>query len=182
MSTSPDASSAPRRVQIGKIVGAHGVKGTLRIHPLTDFPERFLDMGRLYVEKPGKPPRELEVQRASSHDGKGQILVKAAGVDGRDEAEALSGWAVTVLPEERVDLPDGEYWIDSLIGLKAVVAASGDCLGTVEDVMTTGGNDVYAVRTAEGDIRLIPAIGDVVREIDISSGVIRVDLIEGLWD
>jgi 16S rRNA processing protein RimM len=182
MSISPDAKTSPRRVQIGKIVGAHGVTGTLRIHPLTDFPERFLDMERLYVEKPGKPPRELEVERASSHDGKGQILVKAAGIDGRDEAEALSGWAVTVSPEERVDLPEGEYWIDSLIGLKAVDVASGDFLGTVADVMPTGGNDVYVVRTAEGDVRLIPAIGDVIREIDINSGVMRVALIEGLWD
>lgn len=182
MSISPDASQATSRVRIGKIVGAHGVSGTLRIHPLTDFPERFLDMERLYVEKPGKPPRELEIQRASSHDGKGQILVKATGVEDRDEAEALSGWFVTVLPEERVALPDGEYWIDSLIGLKAVDAGSGDCLGVVEDVMPTGGNDVYLVRTAEGDVRMIPAIGDVVREIDISSGVMRVALIEGLWD
>jgi 16S rRNA processing protein RimM len=182
MSTYPSAGAAPKRVQIGKIVGAHGVNGTLRIYPLTDYPERFFGMDRLYIEKPGKPPRELEIQSASSHDGKGQILVKAAGIDGRTEAEALSGWAVTVLPEERVELPDGEYWVDSIIGLKAIDALSGDCLGTVEDIMPTGGNDVYLVRTTEGDIRLIPAIGDVVKEIDVSSGVMRVSLIEGLWD
>jgi 16S rRNA processing protein RimM len=182
MSILPEASGESRRVQIGKIIGAHGVKGTLRIHPLTDYPRRFLEMKRLRIEKPGKPCRELEVISASSHDGKGQILVTVEGVGGRDEADALSGWFVTVAPDERVDLPEGEYWIDSLIGLKIEDADSGDFLGTLEGVMPTGGNDVYQVRTPDGEVKLIPAIGDVVREIDIDSGVMRVSLLEGLWD
>jgi 16S rRNA processing protein RimM len=181
MSISPDAET-PARVLIGKIVGAHGVSGVLRIHPLTDYPERFLDMERLYIEKPGKPPMELDVRRASSHDGKGQILVTVDGINDRDGAEALSGWLVTILPEERVDLPDGEYWIDSLIGLSVVDAESGDPLGAVEDVMPTGGNDIYLVRTNEGDVKMIPAVGEVVKEIDVRSGVMKVRLIEGLWD
>jgi 16S rRNA processing protein RimM len=158
------------------------VSGTLRIHPLTDYPERFLEMKRLHIEKQGKSPRELEIRRASSHDGKGQILVMVDGVNDRDEAEALSGWLVTISPDERVDLPDGEYWIDSLIGLSVVDAESGDCLGAVEDVMPTGGNDIYLVRTTDGDTRMIPAVGEIVREIDIHSGVMKVRLLEGLWD
>lgn len=182
MSISPDANGAADRVRIGKIIGAHGIKGALRIYPLTDYPERFLEMERLYIEKPGKPSRELEVKSASSHDGKRQILVTVAGVSGRDEAEALSGWFVTISPDERVGLPDGEFWIDSLIGLKVEDAGGGGILGTLEGVMQTGANDVYQVRTPDGLIKLLPAIGDVVREIDIDSGVIKVSLLEGLWD
>jgi 16S rRNA processing protein RimM len=167
---------------IGRIVGAHGIKGVLRVFPLTDYPERFLGMTSLYIEKQGKPPRVLDVTNVTRHDGKGQFLVSVSGIGDRDEAEALAGYAVTVAPEDRVELPEGEYWIDSLIGLDVVDASSGDLLGTVEDVMPTGSNDVYQVRATDGMVRLIPALEDVVRDIDVEGGVIRVTLLEGLWD
>jgi 16S rRNA processing protein RimM len=149
---------------------------------MTDYPERFLGMKSLHIERPGKPDRELDVLSVSSHDGKGQILVSVAGVNNRDEAEVLSGWMITVAPEERVELPEGEYWIDSLIGMEVTDASSGERLATIEDVMSTGANDVYQVRTPDGEIRMIPAIGNVVREIDVAEGVVKVTLLEGLWD
>lgn len=178
MSTSHNAG----RVLIGTIVGAHGVKGTFRVHPLTDYPERFLDMKELYIEKAGKPAKYLEVLGVSSHDGKGQFLFTVSGIDDRDAAENLRGYTITVAPEERVALPEGEYWIDSLIGLDVVDAVEGLPLGKIEDVLSTGSNDIYQVRTAEGSLKMLPAIADVVREIDLDAGVMRVTLLEGLWD
>jgi 16S rRNA processing protein RimM len=183
MSISPETEGrASARVQIGKIVGAHGVKGTLRVHPLTDYPKRFAGMKRFHVEKPGKPPKELDVKNVSFHDGKGQILVEVEGVDDRDAAELLSGWLITVSGDERVELPDGEYWIDSLIGLDVRDAESGELLGVISDVMPTGSHDVYQVRTPDGALKMIPAIANVVREIDTNAGTVRVSLLEGLWD
>ena len=179
MSTSSDSE---RRVVVGRIVGAHGIKGTLRVHPLTDFPERFLDMEELYIERAGKPHRILRVANVSAHDGKGQFLFTVEGIEDRDAAEFYRGWTVTVAPDERVDLPEGEYWIDSLIGLDVYEADSGAHLGTIEDVMPTGSNDVYRVRTPEGGTKVIPAIADVVREIDVEAGVMRIAMMEGLWD
>ncbi|MDR3332565.1 MAG: ribosome maturation factor RimM [Synergistaceae bacterium] len=170
------------RILIGRIIGAHGVKGTFRVHPLTDYPERFLEMTTLSIEKPGKPPRVLEVESVTHHVGKGQFLMEAAGIDGRDEAESLFGYLVTVASDERVELPEGEYWIDSLIGLDVLDAESGDLLGVIEDVMPTGGNDVYQVRTTGGEAKMIPAISDVVREINVEGGAMRVTLLDGLWD
>jgi 16S rRNA processing protein RimM len=170
------------RTMIGKIVGAHGVRGTLRIHPLTDYPERFLDMRTLYVEKQGKPHRELEITGITSHDGKGQFLAAVSGISDRESAEAFSGYVVTVAPDERVKLPEGEYWIDSLIGLDVVDAESGEELGEIEDVMPTGSSDVYQVRATDGSVKMIPAVADVVREVDVDAGVVRVSLLEGLWD
>jgi 16S rRNA processing protein RimM len=170
------------RTTIGKIVGAHGVKGTLRIYPLTDYPERFLGMRTLHVEMPGKPHRELEVISITSHEGKGQFLAAVSGVSDRDSAEAFSGYVVTVAHDERVNLPEGEYWIDSLIGLDVLDAESGDKLGVIEDVMSTGGNDVYKVRAEDGSVKMIPAVADIVREIDVAGGSVRVFLMEGLWD
>lgn len=170
------------RVLVGTIVGAHGVRGVFRIHPLTDYPERFFDMQKLYIEKPGKPPRELEVLKVSGHEGKGQILVTAVGITDRDRAEELSGYLITVAPEERVELPEGEYWIDSLIGMSVIDADSGEHLGKIEDVMSTGSSDLYQVRTPDDEVKIIPAIADIVREIDTDAGVMKVSLLEGLWD
>lgn len=178
MSTSPEAP----RVQIGRIVGAHGVKGVLRVHPLTDYPERFLDMKTLCLERRGKPPLCLDVVEIASHEGKGQLLLTARGITDRDMAEALRGAVITVSPEERVALPEGEYWIDSLIGLDVVEADSGEHLGKVDDVMSTGSHDIYQVRTPDGAAKLLPATAEVVREIDLAGGVMRVSLLEGLWD
>ncbi|MDR3353583.1 MAG: ribosome maturation factor RimM [Synergistaceae bacterium] len=170
------------RTMIGKIVGAHGVRGTLRIHPLTDYPERFLGMRTLYIEKQGKPHRELEVTGIAAHEGKGQFLASVSGISDRESAEAFSGYVVTVAPDERVELPEGEYWIDSLIGLDVIDAESGGKLGEIEDVMPTGGNDVYQVRAQDGSVKMIPAVADVVKEIDLDAGVVKVSLPEGLWD
>jgi 16S rRNA processing protein RimM len=183
MSTSPEAGgNVPARVQIGRIVGSHGVRGTLRIHPLTDYPERFFDMKTLHVEKPGKPAKDLEVLSVSSHEGKGQILVTVTGINDCDRAKEFAGWLITVAGDERVELPEGEYWIDSLIGMDVVDSQSGEHLGKIDDVMSTGSNDIYQVRTPDGTPKLVPAVADVIREIDVDSGVMKVTLPEGLWD
>ncbi|MDR1965994.1 MAG: ribosome maturation factor RimM [Synergistaceae bacterium] len=181
MSTSPD-HRGQGRVQIGWIAGAHGIGGELRIHPTTDFPKRFFGMKTLRLECPGKPDLSLDIIGVRPHEGKGQILVSVAGVTDRDSAESLKGRAVTVDPEDRVDLPEGEYWIDSLIGLDVIDDRSGDHLGKIEDVMDIGSNDIYQVRADDGTLKLIPAIEDVVRGISLEDGVIRVILLEGLWD
>lgn len=139
-------------------------------------------MKKLYIEKPGKPYRVLEVLKVSGHEGKGQILVAAVGITDRDRAEELSGYRITVAPDERVELPEGEYWIDSLIGLSVINAESGEHLGKIEDVMSTGSSDLYQVRTPNDETKIIPAIADIVREIDVEAGLMRVSLIEGLWD
>ena len=170
------------RITVGKIVGAHGVKGVLRVFPLTDYPERFLDMETLYIQRRGKPDRELEIVDVSTHEGKGVFLVTVAGVTDRDEAEALAGAVITVAPDELVELPEGEYWIDSLIGLEVINLEDGATLGEVEDVLKTGASDLYQVRTPEGAVKLIPAVVDIVREIDVEGGFVKVALPEGLWD
>jgi 16S rRNA processing protein RimM len=183
MSTSPERKKPySQRVQIGRIVGAHGIEGTLRIHPLTDYPERFKDMKKLHAEIPDKPPRELVVRKVSFHKGKGQILVAVEGINDRGAAEELSGGVITVGRDERVDLQEGEYWIDTLIGMDVSDAESGERLGVIEDVMPVGPHDVYQVRASDGTMKMIPAVAEVVREIDVDASRVKVSLPEGLWD
>ena len=181
MSTSPSVGGTSR-VQIGVIIGAHGIQGAMRVHPTTDYPERFLDMKTLVAEHSSKPPVMLEVKGIKFHEGKGQVLVTAEGVNDRDAAESMKGRVITVAPEERVELPEGEYWIDSLIGLDVIDDVSGEHLGKLEEVMSTGGNDVYLIRADDGSRKLIPAIEEVIRDIAPEKREMRINVLEGLWD
>jgi len=185
MSTSPNGGGEffrESRVQIGIIAGAHGIRGVIRVSPTTDYPERFLSMKTLVAEHPSKPPLTLEVRGVKFHEGKGQMLVTAEGVNDRDAANALKGRVITIAPEERVELPEGEYWIDSLIGLDVIDDTSGEHLGKLEEVISTGGHDIYLIRADDGSKKLIPAIEDVVRDIAPDLGAMRINVLEGLWD
>ena len=169
------------RIVIGKIAAAHGVKGTMILLPLTDFPERFLDMKEIVLDKQGRPRRTLKVASIVPYEGKGTFFLRAEGVEDKETAETFKGSVVTVEKSERVQLSENEFWIDDIIGLKAVENGTGRELGKVEDIMLTGSNDVYLIRTTDGDLKPIPALGTAVNKVDIDSGTITVTIPEGLW-
>lgn len=181
MSKRTETNSA-QRTTIGKIVGAHGINGTMLILPLTDYPERFFDMEELVLEKQGKPMQTLTIRRIWPYEGKGTFFLQASGIIDRESAETLKGSVITVTNDERVELPEDEYWIDDIVGLKAVENGTGRELGVLEEIMFTGSNDVYMIRTPEGALKPIPAMADAVNSVDIAGGVITVTIPEGLWD
>lgn len=163
------------------MTGAHGLKGAARICPLTDYPERFAEMKKLRVDA-GDTYSEFELLNVSYMDGGKQVLAYLSGIDSREKAEALAGGIISVSPEERVSLPEDEYWVDDIIGMETVSYENGELLGKIEDVIPTGGGDVYAVRTLDGETKLLPASAEVVREIDISKRTMKITIIDGLWD
>lgn len=168
---------------IGRICGGHGLEGELRIQPLTDFPERFLDMESFRIFRAdGEEWGVLHPVRFRFLEGKGLILAKTAEIHDRTSADQLKGTLVKVPPEERVSLPEGHYWIDDLLGLDVQDEATGENLGVIEEVLQTGSNDCYMVRTPEGKIKALPAIREVVRKVDLEKGTVTVALMEGLWD
>lgn len=170
-------------VIIGRILGAHGVRGEIRLLPLTDFPERFLDMDRIDIFRPaGKPVASLEIRSIRAHEGKGVFLVAAEGIGDRDAAQALEGGLVMVPGSERAPLPEGSFWVDEIIGLSVVLAATGETLGSVEDLLRTGEHDVYSVRTVDGKLKMLPAVREVILRIAPGEGIMEVSLPEGLWD
>ena len=171
-----------KRVIVGKILGAHGIHGTVRLLPLTDFPERFEEMKEFYLEQEGRAPLILEILSAVPYEGKGQFLLAVKGIESRDEAEALKGYCVTVAPQERPPLDSDEYWIDDLIGLSVRDAFNGEEFGVLEDVLVTGSNDVYVIRTKEDKVQMLPALGDVILEVNLEEGIMKVAVPEGLWD
>ena len=183
MSTSSknkNESSAEKKISIGYVSAVHGVKGEIRIVPLTDFPERFNRMDVLSLYLNGAPARKLNVSRVRRHTSKGELIIESDLSD-RDEAKQLVGASVLIEPEDRVPLPEGSFWVDDLIGL-SIVDKEGRVLGVVESLLSTGGNETYEIKDENGKLHYIPAVADFVKEIDPVSGKISVELIEGLWE
>lgn len=168
----PEPAVFDRRlaVRVGIIIAPHGVRGEVRVQPLTDFPERFRRGSVLWLEG---APRRVEAGRWRGQD----VYLKLEGVNSRTEAEALRGkelWAAAPKPIQEA----GRYYCHDIIGLRAEDEA-GAPLGRVAEVLETGANDVYVVRGELGEL-LLPAVEDVVREVDIAGGRLVVRLLPGL--
>ncbi|GAB4422843.1 MAG: ribosome maturation factor RimM [Anaerolineae bacterium] len=146
---------------------------------LTDFPERFAKLEWVFIgdEYQAEPYRLVGHRWHKQH-----VLLSLEGVTDRLLAETLAGQLVQIPIEAAMDLPDGEYYLYQLMGLQ-VVTAAGDPLGQIVDIIETGANDVYVVRSAEGDSPgeiLLPAIPDVVKAVDLERQQMTVELIDGL--
>ena len=153
-----------QRVAIGEILGAHGIKGELRVAPLTDFPERFYELEQVHL---GDENRPRLVQSVRKHDR--FFLVKLEGIKSEEEAQRLGGTYFSLPRHLLVDLPEGHFYLWEIEGLK-VFGTCGQYLGVVEEVLSRPANDVYLVRSEDGRELLIPALRDVVVEVDVKEG------------
>lgn len=167
----PEASGPDRPfLVVARIVSPQGNRGEVKAEVITDFPERFASTYAVYL---GDGHRRYEVESQRLLDR--VVVLKLRGVESIDQAEQLRGALVEVPEEESVELPPGHYFWHQIIGLR-VVTGGGEELGTVDDILETGNNDVYVVHY-RGEELLIPAIKDVVRSIDLESGVVTVHLL-----
>jgi 16S rRNA processing protein RimM len=163
----------PEFLIIGRIVAPWGIRGEVKVEVVTDFPERFAPRKAVYINA-----RQLEIESCRPH--KQHLVVKLATIDSVEDAEKLRGQDLTIPRSELYHLPEGQYYAFQLIGLK-VVTTEGKLLGHITEIMTTGSNDVYIVEGKKGEI-LIPAIEDVIKSIDLKSGEMVIEAIEGLLD
>ena len=164
----PDTSN--ERIIVGRVGAAHGIRGELRIIPLTDFPERFTALREVMVGD------ELLHIESVKPQGK-NFLMRFREYAVREDAQRLTGRLLTVARAEAAPLDDGEYYVFDIVGL-TVYDEEDNELGTVENVLRTGSNDVYAVRSEDGREILIPALRKVVRAIDVAGGRMTVRLPE----
>ena len=179
MSTSSKSEGSSDKISVGYVSSAHGVKGELKVVPLTDYPDRFRGMHRMNLYRDGVFLRVLAVKNIRMHEGKGEWIVES-DLECRNEAEPLVGATIMVSPQERVDLPEDFFWVDDLIGLD-VRDMEGNLLGTVSDFFAAGGHETYEVCDDNGASHYIPAVPQFVKNIDLDSKTITVELIEGLW-
>lgn len=160
---------------MGLVLKPVGLKGELKVRPMTDNPERFEPGGRLWLDGPDGVPESHEILSVSEH--KGNLRVALDGVTSVEQAERLRGMELYVPESEVPPLPEGEYYHYQIIGLE-VYTHGGRLLGTVRDIITAGEKDVYIVR-GRGKEYLIPVTEEHVREIDTVSGRIVLNPMEG---
>lgn len=164
-------------VPIGRITKTHGVRGAVKIYPYGDTLCE-LEPGEKLVCLDCEEGSELWLTVIDLRAQKRVCIAEFEEIQGMDEAERFAGHELFI-PQDRLPaLPEGEYYHFQLIGL-SVVTRDGVRLGTLKGVIETGGTDVYAV-DCDGRELLIPAVEDVVCEVDLSGGTMVVDLPEGL--
>ncbi len=163
-------------LEAGKIVGVHGLQGEVRIDPWCDGPEFLSRFKRLF----DRDQNEMKVRRARVH--KNIVIVKFAGVDTPEQAQAMKGQIVYI---DRCDvrLPEDVYFVQDILGLKAVDVDSGKEYGTVTQVYQTGANDVYQI-SRDGKDYLIPKIPEVVTSVNLEDGTVQINtkIIGGLFE
>jgi 16S rRNA processing protein RimM len=162
-------------ITIGVVVKPQGRKGEVLVEPLSDRPDRFTTLERVYVPVPGGGgARAVSVTHRWPH--KGRIVLKFAGVDSIDDAERYRGIELRIGEDEVEALPAGSYYHYQLKGLK-VEDPAGRPLGTAADVLVTGGEaPVLVVRGAEGGEVLIPMAEAFIRQVDLEHGrIVAVD-------
>ena len=158
-----------KQIVIGKIIAPHGVRGEFRLMPLTENPDRYLEMKKLLLEN-GK---EFTIISARFH--KNMVLIKTEEITSMDEVELLRGQNVVVNTKDLPPLEQGRFYVADLIGF-AVVTLENEDVGKLSDVITTGSNDVFVVKNAVGKEIMIPAIDTHIKEIDTKSRTIKVVL------
>lgn len=162
--------------EVGQIVNTNGLKGLLKINPFTDDITRFERLKTIFIEH---KEELLEFEIESVRYQKKQVLLKLKGIDTIEEAEKYREDYLKINRNKEEKLPEDTYYIVDLIGLD-IYTADGELLGKLDDVFSTGSNDVYVVKNGEGKQILLPAISDVIKNIDLEQKKIVVNLIEGL--
>ena len=186
-----------KNLLIGEVVSVHGVRGALKVKPLTDYPERFTKSEAVDVKLPSDigPYKGLSKRYKVSYAtvSGGTVILMLDGIFDRNTAELYRGAMLSVTREEAVDLPEDTYFIGDLIGSTVYELTDGFAgdsfepdapgtalLGKMFDVLPTGSNDVYGVRTPDNVEMYIPSIGDVIKHVDVKRGLVFVKLLPGL--
>ncbi len=162
---------------IGKVVALFGLHGELKVHLLTDIPNRFAQLDAVYI---GPEHRRCLIKSMRPYKGE-MILLALKGYDDATAAEALVKRDICIPLSELAELPQDSYYQHDIVGLQ-VWTLDGQEVGKVIDIMVTGSNDVYVIRTVKGEQVLIPAIKQVIKQIDLIRRTMHIDPLPGLLD
>lgn len=163
-------------LELGQIVNVKGLKGEVKVNSFTDDNTKFERIPKVFLKRK-ESLKEYEIEKVGY--SKNQVIIKFKNVNTVEEAETLRNSYIVVDREIFGELPEGVYYIADLIGLD-VYTESNEYLGKVDDIFSTGSNDVYVVKDELGKQKLLPGIDEVIKQIDLESGKIIVNLIEGL--
>lgn len=160
----------------GVVRGTHGLRGDLKVRPVTDDSASLLEAEELEFRKADGAALRLVPVRASLH--KGHVLLRLKGLEHIDEVQHLVGCEVFMPFQDLPELDEDEFYWFQLEGLKVIDRSRGE-LGALKEMFTTPAHDVYVVRGPYGEI-LIPAVEQMIVRVDLEARCMEVDLPEGL--
>ncbi len=161
---------------VGKIVNSKGLSGEVKVSPMTKSPGRFDDLSFAYVDSHGEKIK-YGIEHVSYTNK--FILIKLEGINSLEKAQKLKGQYLYVDRSNAIKLSNGEYFLSDIIGLD-VFDTNNKQLGKISEIYSPGGNDVYEITGRDKSKILIPAIGKVIKKVDLDGGYMIVELLEGL--
>ena len=167
--------------QVGAITQTHGIRGEVKVFPMTDDISRFKNMKDLLLDTGRDGMLSLEVESVKSQ--KNLVILKFKGIDNINDVEKYKGKGLYVTKENRVKLKKDEYFIADLIGCAVYTDDNtAEEFGRISDVFETGANDVYEIKLNDGRTVLVPAIKECILSVDIDAGRADIHLLDGLLE
>ena len=168
-------------MSIGEIVAPQGLKGDIRIKPNSDFPERFTQPGRRWIQKTNELPTEIKLKKGTVIPGKSIYVLSIEGISNRSSAEEMIGWKLVIPVDSRPRLSKDEYHYFDLIGLAVRRGQTKTLIGYVTDLIK-GGNDLLEIELVEGKKVLVPFVKEIVPEIEIKEKWLLINTPPGLLE
>ena len=164
--------------RVGVIANTHGIRGEVKVYPTTDDINRFKKLKKCILDT-GKEYIDLNVESVKFF--KNMVILKFKEYNNINDIECYKGKDILVSRDNAVKLEKGEYYIAEILGAK-VILEDGSEFGVLEDVMQTGANDVYVVKTLDNKEVLLPKIDECVKKLDIENKIVTVHIMKGLLD
>ncbi len=168
------------KLQIGVITGTHGIRGLVKVLPVTDDPNRFRELDTVYLRRRDGREETLKIISARLH--KNSVLLGFEGYEDINLVEDMKGSELLVDRDQAAPLEGNEYYFADLIGMRVsqVTDRGNESLGELVEIMETGANEVFVVKRDGGGEILIPSIADCIREVDVDNGKMLVTLLPGM--
>lgn len=169
-------------LQIGVITGTHGIKGLVKVMPVTDDPQRITQLNDVTAVMPDGQRRSLEITQGRIH--KGMVLLGFKGLEDINLVESFKGAELYVDRQNAAPLSENEYYYADLVGMEVILLTDSgqEAYGKLTDVMETGPNQVFIVRRPDGKEVLIPSIRECIIEVNLDQAQMKVRLLPGMED
>lgn len=161
---------------VGKIVGTRGLSGELKVEYFTDTPEDFFSIKRIFSDPNTLPLKIISLRIYKSH-----ILMKLSGVDNKESAEMWRGKSLYAYRDD-INLKENRYFIEDLKGCKVIDFKNKKEYGFLRDIINTGANDIYIIKSSDSKEYLVPIIEGTVKDIDLENDEIYINPLRGIFD
>lgn len=164
---------------IGEIVGPQGIRGEVKVYPYTDFPERFFKLTEITIRK-GNQTRVLHVEKVRRH--KNLFLFFFREINDRNKVDELRGWEMVVDYDDAVSLPIGHYYDYQLMDMAVVDLNTDLVVGRIAEILHLPANAVYRVATPGGKSIYLPALKQIIKQVDVQANRMYIEPMEGLLE